>query len=175
MKKKMVVTVFGSSRAEPLEGLYQTALELGRAIAELGLTLCNGRYGGTMEAAARGAAEAGGHTIGVTCTRFGGRGANPYIRQEIPTFDLFRRLETLIRLGRAYVVLPGGTGTLAELALTWELLNKGLLPGDRPLIVLGDSWRPVIECIERVQPDSKALHVVAEVSEVREILTGVAG
>lgn len=176
MKKKMVVTVFGSSQAEPLGGLYQTALELGRAIAELGLTLCNGGYGGTMEAAARGAMEAGGHTIGVTCTRFGGRsGANPYIRQEIPTFDLFRRLETLIRLGRAYVVLPGGTGTLAELALTWELLNKGLLPGDRPLIVLGDSWQPVIECIEQAQPDSKALHVVADVSEAREILTRVAG
>ena len=174
MKKNTVVTVFGSSQAEPLEELYQTALELGRAIAELGLTLCNGGYGGTMEAAARGATEADGHTIGVTCTRFGRGGANPYIRQEIPTFDLYRRLETLIRLGRAYVVLPGGTGTLAELALTWELLNKGLLRGERPLIVLGDSWQPVIECIERVQPDAKGLHVAATVLEVREILARVA-
>ena len=68
---KKIVTVFGSSHAEPVEELYQTAFQLGRAIAELGLTLCNGGYGGTMAAAAAGAVEAGGHTIGVTCTRFG--------------------------------------------------------------------------------------------------------
>ncbi|MFQ5805633.1 MAG: LOG family protein [Phycisphaerae bacterium] len=172
--KKNIVTVFGSSQAEPLEKLYQTAFELGRAIAELGLTLCNGGYGGTMEASARGALEAGGHTIGVTCTRFSRSAANPYIRQEIPTFDLFQRLQTLIRLGRAYVVLPGGTGTLVELALVWELLNKGLLRGERPLIVLGNAWRPVIDHVRRAQPDAVGLHVVADVPAAREILSRVA-
>ncbi len=168
--EKNIVTVFGSSHADPLDKLYQTALDLGRTIAELGLTLCNGGYGGTMTAAARGAVEAGGHTIGVTCTRFGRGGANPYIRQEIPTFDLFQRLNTLTRLGRAYVVLPGGTGTLVELALTWELLNKKLLSGDRPLIVLGDTWQPVIDCIIQAQPDAAELHVVPDVSAARDIL-----
>lgn len=167
---KNIVTVFGTSEAEPLAEEYQTALELGRAIAELGMTLCNGGYGGTMEGSARGASEAGGHTIGVTCTRFGRGGPNVYIRQEIPTFDLFQRLETLMRLGRAYVVLPGGTGTLAELALAWELLNKGLVRGQRPLIVLGDWWQPVIKCIERIQPTAKSPRVVRDVAEVREIL-----
>lgn len=172
--EKKIVTVFGSSQADADSDLYRNAFELGRVIAELGLTLCNGGYGGTMEAAARGAVEAGGHTIGVTCTIFKRNGANPYIRQEIPTFDLFRRLETLIRLGRAYVVLPGGTGTLAELALTWELINKGLLRGERPLIVLGDSWRPVTDCIEKAQPDAKGLHVATDVADVRAVLAQVA-
>lgn len=171
---KNIVTVFGSSAIEPLEEVYQIALELGRTIAELGLTLCNGGYGGTMEAAARGALEAGGHTIGVTCTRFGRGGANAYIRQEIPTFDLFQRLQMLIRLGRAYVVLPGGTGTLVELALVWELLNKGLLRSERPLIVLGDAWQPVIDCIRQAQPTATPLHVVKDVSAAREILARVA-
>jgi len=172
---KRIVTVFGSGGAKKREPLYQTALELGRAIAELDLTLCNGGYGGTMEAAARGATEAGGHTIGVTCTRFRRAGPNPYIRQEIPTFDLFQRLQTLIRLGRAYVVLPGGTGTLAELSLAWESRNKGRLRDDRPLIMLGDTWQPVIDCVLLAQPDAKAVHVVADVSEARAILSELAG
>ena len=171
---KKIVTVFGSSHAEPVEELYQTAFQLGRAIAELGLKLCNGGYGGTMAAAAAGAVEAGGHTIGVTCTRFGRGGPNPHIRQEIPTFDLFQRLNTLTRLGRAYVVLPGGTGTLTEFALVWELLSKGLLRGERPLIVLGDAWQPVIDCIIRTQPDAVELHVVPDVTAAREILAQLA-
>jgi uncharacterized protein (TIGR00730 family) len=172
---KKIVTVFGSGSVSSRDPLCQTAFELGRTIAELGLTLCNGGYGGTMEAAARGATEAGGHTIGVTCTRFGRGGPNPYIRQEIPTFDLFQRLQTLIRLGRAYVVLPGGTGTLAELALAWELRNKGLLRPERPLIVLGDSWQPVIDCVMRTQPDAKLVHIVEEVQAVRQILSQLEG
>ena len=171
---RKIVTVFGSSHAEPLGELYRTAFELGRMVAELGLTLCNGGYGGTMAAAAQGAVEAGGHTIGVTCTRFGRGGPNPHIRQEVPTFDLFQRLNTLIRLGRAYVVLPGGTGTLAEFALVWELLNKGLLRGERPLIVLGEVWQPVVDCILQAQPDAVELHVVSDVSAVRDILTQLA-
>ena len=147
-----VVTVFGSSQAEPHSELYQIAHELGTAIAELGLTLCNGGYGGTMEAAARGAFVAGGHTIGVTCTRFSGRGgANPYIRQEIPTADLFRRLETLIRLGRAFVVLPGGTGTLVELALVWEHAAKGSMP-DRPIVCVGRRWLGLRDVVAEADP-----------------------
>ena len=169
-----IVTVFGSSHAEPLGELHRTAFELGRTIAELGFTLCNGGYGGTMAAAAEGAVEAGGHTIGVTCTRFRRAGPNPHIRQEIPTFDLFHRLNTLIQLGRAYVVLRGGTGTLVEFALVWELLNKGLLRAARPVIVLGDSWQPVIDCVVREQPEAAELHVVPNVSGAREVLAELA-
>jgi len=170
---KRIVTVFGSSRAEPLSPLYQRAHLLGRTVAELGWTLCNGGYGGTMEAAARGAFEAEGHTIGVICTRFGRSKANAFIQQEIPTFDLLQRLNTLIRLGRAYVVLPGGTGTLAELALTWELLNKKLITGERPIMVLGDTWRPVVDCIAETQPSAQAIQVVEDVETVKEILNNL--
>ena len=166
-----IVTVFGSSHAEPSGALYRMAYDLGRVIAELGLTLCNGGYGGTMEAGARGAADAGGHTIGVTCTRIAGRGGpNRHIRQEIPTFSLFGRLETLIRLGRGYVVLPGGTGTLVELALTWELIAKGMIRRERPLIVIGDWWASVIASVGHESPAPDVLRVVDSVSEVREIL-----
>ncbi len=168
--KPPIVTVFGSSTPPPLSAAYQTAYQLGQAIAQAGWTLCTGGYGGTMEAAARGAVEGGGHTIGVTCLIFGRSGPNAYIKQEVPTFDLPTRLNTLIRLGRAYVVLPGGTGTLVELALAWELLNKNLLRRKAPLILLGDHWLPVLDPIRREQPDALEPQRAASVAEVIEIL-----
>ena len=161
--KATVITVFGSSRPESGSPAYETARELGRAIAEAGWTLCNGGYGGTMEASAKGAVEAGGHTIGVTCLGFGRAGVNAYTKQEVPTFDLTTRLNTLVRLGRAYVVLPGGTGTLLELALVWELLSKGLLRRKSPLVLLGDVWAPLDEMIRREQPGAVELRVARDV------------
>jgi uncharacterized protein (TIGR00730 family) len=164
--KPFVVTVFGSSQPQPPTPAYQLAYDLGHAIAQAGWTLCNGGYGGTMEAAARGACEAGGHTIGVTCTAFGRGGANEYIRQEVPTFDLLARLNTLVRLGRAYVILPGGTGTLLELALVWELLNKRILRrAATALVLLGEHWAPLIPIVRREQPDTLEPYVALSVAE----------
>jgi uncharacterized protein (TIGR00730 family) len=163
----IVVTVFGSSRPAPLEPAYQAAFELGRGIADAGWTVCNGGYGGTMEASAKGAVEAGGHTIGVTCRIFGGRiQPNQYIKQEVPTFDLHARLTTLTRLAKAYVVLPGGTGTLLELALVWELVNKGLLRPKRPVILLGNHWQPLIAPILQEQPKSLVPQIIPDVPRV---------
>jgi len=168
--KVPVITVFGSSTAAPGTAEYQAACELGRAIAQAGWTLCNGGYGGTMEAAAKGAVEAGGHTIGVTCHAFGRAGPNRYIRQEVPTFDLLTRLNILVRLGHAYVVLPGGTGTLLELSLVWELLNKGLLRRRPAPILVGEFWTPLEERIRRVQPDALPLKVARDACEVVAML-----
>src|ERR1700733_6054580 len=120
------VTIFGSSL--PAEGskAYLEAQSLGRLLAEAGFAVCNGGYSGIMEASARGAREAGGHTIGVTCIVWQ-RPANPFIAEEIRTRSFPERLMTLVERGDAYVVLPGGTGTLAELALCWEMMNKASL------------------------------------------------
>jgi uncharacterized protein (TIGR00730 family) len=145
-----VVTVFGSAAVARGEFDYEDARLLGRSIAENGWTLCNGGYGGTMEATAQGAVEAGGHTIGVTCRILPGRGEpNPYIRQEVPTFDLMTRVQTLIRVADAYVALPGGTGTLLEMAAVWELANKGLLGTTRALVLLGGFWEPVVTVVSQ--------------------------
>jgi hypothetical protein len=152
-----VITIFGSSGCPPLSAEYQAAEALGRAIAQAGWTVCNGGYGGAMEAAARGAVAEGGHTIGVTCPNLWRNAVNEFVRQEVPTFDLLSRLNTLIRLGDAYVVLPGGTGTLLELAAVWELLNKSLLRRQRPIVILGDFWVPAVECVLRAQPDARPI------------------
>ncbi|MGO8789850.1 MAG: LOG family protein [Terriglobia bacterium] len=146
------VTVFGS--ALPAEGsvAYHEAQRLGRLLAEAGFAVCNGGYGGLMEASARGAREAGGHTIGVTCVIWP-RPANPYIVEEVRTQSFPERLMTLIERGDAYLALPGGTGTLAELALCWEMMNKGSLSktvgGRKPLLVMAPYWQPVIDCLRQ--------------------------
>lgn len=140
-----VITVFGSSRSAPGGPEYETARQLGAALARAGFAVATGGYGGTMEAVSRGAKEAGGKTIGVTAEAFSST-ANVWVEEEIRVKTWQERLLKLVELGAGYVVLPGGTGTLVELAVVWEWINKGFLPA-KPLILLGDSWLPVVNAI----------------------------
>ncbi len=151
---KKIVTIFGTARARPGDSIFTLAYETGRILAQAGFTVANGGYGGTMLAAAKGAAEAGGEVIGVTCSAFKSGKANEYVTREIVTGSLDERLETLVQLGQAYIVLPGGTGTLLELAKVWELKNKGFLKTDKPIILLGGFWKPLIELIATDDVDS---------------------
>jgi uncharacterized protein (TIGR00730 family) len=139
-----VVSVFGSSQPAPGSADYESARAVGAALARAGYAVCNGGYGGTMEAGARGAREAGGHTIGVTTDYFAASRANPHVQEEIRTRDLTERLSTIVSLASAYVFLKGGTGTLLELAWVLERANKGA-DRPRPTVFLGDFWSPVVE------------------------------
>ena len=153
MADARTITVFGSSDPEPGDPAYAEARRLGAAIAEAGWGLCNGGYGGTMAAGCRGAIEAGGQTIGVSCSAFGRSGINRWVQREVKTDDLNERLDRLIALGDAYVVLPGSTGTLLELAMVWELANKRFVTR-RPIVLLGAFWGPVIDVVSREAPRS---------------------
>lgn len=140
-----IITVFGSSRPAPGSEPYETARTLGAELARAGFVVASGGYGGTMEGVSRGAKEAGGKTLGVTAEVFRSA-ANPWVEEEIRVRSWHERLLKLVELGAGYVVLPGGTGTLVELAVVWEWVNKGFLPA-RPVVVLGGFWRPVVETI----------------------------
>jgi uncharacterized protein (TIGR00730 family) len=146
------VTVFGSSLPPEQTAPYEEARLLGRALAERGFAVCNGGYGGVMEASARGARAVGGHTIGVTCSIWPSR-ANPWIVEEVRTASFPERIIMLIERGDGYVVLPGGTGTLAELALAWEMMNKATLSatvgGKKFLVLVGSYWQGVIDCVNQ--------------------------
>jgi uncharacterized protein (TIGR00730 family) len=146
------VTIFGSTLPGEGSPAYEEARRLGRRLAAAGFAVCNGGYEGLMAASARGAREAGGQTIGITCTLWP-RFANPWIVVEVRTASFPERLMTLIERGDAYIVLPGGTGTLAELALAWEMMNKSSLSrtvgGQKPLLVMAPYWLPVIECLKQ--------------------------
>lgn len=146
------ITIFGSSLPSEGSAIYANALRLGRQLAQCGFVVCNGGYAGFMEATARGAREANGHTVGVTCSIWPSR-PNPWIVEEIRTESFSRRLMALIERCDAYIVLPGGTGTLAELALVWEMMNKSSLSqsvgGRKPLLVMSPYWKSVIGCLEQ--------------------------
>ncbi len=136
------IVIFGGSSFVPGDEAYEAAQSLGRAVSGAGWTVVNGGYGGTMLAASHGAAMDGGEVIGVGCTIFKSD-LNEHITESVMTHSLYDRLERLIELGDAYIVLPGSTGTLAELAMVWELVNKKMIPA-RPILCWGDFWRPVV-------------------------------
>jgi uncharacterized protein (TIGR00725 family) len=144
-----VVTVFGSSRPRPGEAQYLAAQELGGELARQGFIVCNGGYAGTMEAVSRGAKEVGGRTIGITSGFFKAR-TNQFIDEEIRKKTWQDRLFALIERGDAFVTCPGGTGTLVELAVVWEMLNKNVI-GRKPLLVLGEFWHPIIDRVRQVE------------------------
>jgi predicted Rossmann-fold nucleotide-binding protein len=100
-----------------------------------------------MEAAARGAKEASGSTIGVTMESVNPQ-ANQWIDKTIVVRTLIDRLMKLIELGDAYVVLRGGTGTLLELAAVWELMNKRMIRS-RPVVVVGKFWDSTVETVKK--------------------------
>ncbi len=143
----MKITVFGGSQPLPGSDPYRQALDLGGLIARAGHTVLTGGYVGTMEAVSRGAAEADGHVIGVTCAeieRWRKVTANAWVKEERRCETLRERLQVLIESCDAAIALPGGPGTLTEIALTWNLMIvRALRP--IPLILVGDGWRAVFE------------------------------
>jgi uncharacterized protein (TIGR00725 family) len=147
-----VVSIFGTGRAKAGDKNYKTAWQLGRLLAQAGFAIANGGYGGTMEASAKGAKETGGEVIGITCLAFKRGSANKFVSREIVTKSLNERLDKLIEIGSAYVVLAGGTGTLLELAMVWELKNKGFLDSSKPIILLGEYWKPLVEAVAKDDP-----------------------
>jgi uncharacterized protein (TIGR00730 family) len=160
-----VVTIFGTGRAKPADRIYLLTEELGRLLAHAGFAIANGGYGGTMLAAAKGASEVGGTVIGVTCSAFKNSKANQYVTRQVVTESLDERLDTLIELGQAYIVLPGGTGTLLELAKVWEMKNKGFLNARKPVILVGGFWQPLVDLVATDDPDSTRYVTPADTPE----------
>ena len=155
----MQITIFGGSEPKPGDEAYSQAYLLGKALASRGHTVLTGGYIGTMEAVSRGAAEAGGHVIGVTCDEIEAwRPVKPnaWVKQEYRYPTLRQRLFALIERCDAAIALPGGIGTLAETAEMWSHLQTGVITY-RPLILVGAGWqqtmRTFISSFERYIPE----------------------
>jgi uncharacterized protein (TIGR00725 family) len=144
-----IVTVFGSSRPKAGDAEYEKARELGKVLAQRGLAVCSGGFGGVMEGVSRGAKEGGGKTYGVTAEFFK-RKANAWVDTEVRMETWDARLFELIRLADGFAVCKGGTGTLVELAVVWEMLNKSVIAG-KPIVVVGDFWQPVLDRVREVE------------------------
>ncbi len=139
----MNVTVFGG--AQPKEGTpeYEEARLLGGLLAQNGHSVLTGGYMGTMEAVSRGACEAGGHVIGVTCIdieEWRKSKPNQWVKEERRKKSLIERLQALIEDCDAAIALPGGAGTLTEVSLMWNLMIvESISP--RPLTLIGSGWQ----------------------------------
>jgi uncharacterized protein (TIGR00725 family) len=149
MRAEKIVTVFGSSRPKAGDAEYEGARELGKLLAERGLAVCSGGFGGVMEGVSRGAKEGGGKTYGVTAEFFK-MNANAWVDTEIRLETWEERLFELIRLADGFAVCKGGTGTLVELAVVWEMLNKSVIAG-KPIAVVGDFWQPILDRVREVE------------------------
>ncbi|MGQ9491548.1 MAG: LOG family protein [Anaerolineae bacterium] len=139
-----IIAVFGSSRREPDGPLYRQAYELGVVLARAGYTVLSGGYGGSMAAVSRGAAEAGGRVIGVTCAIFDPLPPNPWLTEEIKAPTLIDRLSIMLNRAGGFVAVRGGIGTLSEVTLAWSLLQTRSLNG-KPLVLLGTDWQPLLD------------------------------
>ena len=178
MTAEKIVTVFGSSRPKESDPDYAEARALGRALAENGFAVCSGGYAGVMEAISRGAKEAGGKTYGVTADFFKAK-TNPWIDVEVRTKTWQERLFELIRLADGFVACKGGTGTLVELAVVWEMLNKSVITA-KPFAVLGDFWAPVLDRVREVElghpapwgeANGRLVHVARDAAEAAAFLS----
>lgn len=146
-----VVSVFGSARPAPQSPAYEEARQVGRLLAEKGFAVATGGYSGTMSAVSQGAAEVGGHVIGVTSEqieRFRPLGANPWVKEEIRYETLRDRLLHLVMNNAGMIVLPGGIGTLSEMTLAWSLMQVGEI-SPRPLVLLGAMWQQTVQSFVR--------------------------
>lgn len=137
-----VISVFGSSMTYPGQPDYEAAQELGRLLAQAGFAVASGGYIGIMEAVSRGAADAGGEVVGVTCDeieQWRSVEPNRWISQEVRYPTLLERLVHLVTDNDGMVAMSGGVGTLTEVALAWNQLQVQLM-SPRPLVLLGDVW-----------------------------------
>lgn len=173
------ITVFGGSLPQPGSAAYQEAQLVGTLLAESGFTVQTGGYIGTMEAVSRGASEAGGHVIGVTCDEIEAWrpvAPNKWVAEQKRCSTLRERLFVLIDDCQGAIALPGGIGTLAEIALFWSQLQiKPWNP--RPFILLGHGWKKILETFiselgQYIPPaDQERIHIVPDPTSALKIIS----
>jgi uncharacterized protein (TIGR00730 family) len=143
------VTFFGSARFPPGHRYYELARELGARIARIGSTVMTGGGPGIMEAANRGAREEGGRSIGCNIQLPREQRPNPYLDQFIEFRYFFVRKVMLVKYSHAFVVFPGGFGTLDELFEALTLIQTGKIQNFRVVLMGTDYWGPMLDFIHR--------------------------
>lgn len=133
------VTVFGSARFKADHPFYKKAEEIGAALSELGFTVMTGGGPGIMEAANKGAYEAGGTSVGCNIILPMEQEPNPYLHKWIDIPYFFVRKFLLIKYSYAFVVMPGGIGTLDELFESLTLIQTGMIK-DFPVVIFGSEY-----------------------------------
>jgi uncharacterized protein (TIGR00730 family) len=142
------VTVFGSARFEKGHEYYDQARRLGGALSKIGFTVMTGGGPGIMEAANRGAQEAGGRSIGCNILLPQEQDANSYVDRVVTFRYFFVRKVMLVKYSYAFVVMPGGFGTMDELFESLTLIQTGKIK-NFPVVLMGTQyWQPLLDFLQ---------------------------
>jgi uncharacterized protein (TIGR00730 family) len=146
-KDRYRVTVFGSARTQADHWVYEEVERMCAGLAALGCDLVTGGGPGLMEAANRGASlgypDGDAENIGIRVQLPFEQSANPFVEDVFSHGTFFTRLHQFVLMSDAYVVVPGGIGTLLETAMIWQLLQVRQL--NTPLILVGPMWQGLID------------------------------
>ena len=173
------VTIFGSARTREDSPYYELARDIARRLTERGFAIITGGGGGIMEAANRGCQEAGGLSIGCNIELPHEQGLNPYVDLGVEFRYFFARKTMFVKYADAFVIMPGGFGTLDELFESLTLIQTGKVR-DFPVVLVGsDYWRGLLDWLRHVQlpagslspSDLDLLKLTDDPAEVCDIIT----
>lgn len=175
---KKTVTIFGSARSDQNSKWNREARTLGAMLAKNGYGVVTGGGPGIMEAANRGAMEAGGHSIGLNIQLPEEDRVNPYVNRAIGFHYFFTRKVMLAYSAEAYVYFPGGLGTLDEFFEIATLIQTKKIESHIPIILVGKKyWKPLVEWIDaelyktQEMIDKKDMHIYTLVDNAKEVLS----
>jgi uncharacterized protein (TIGR00730 family) len=144
------VTIFGSARTKPGSQYYEMARKMGAACARLGFTVVTGGGPGIMQAGNQGAFEAGGRSLGVNIELPFEQSLNRYVQRSVTMRYFFTRKVVLVKYSYAFIIMPGGSGTMDEMFETMTLIQTGKLK-IFPIILMGkDYWQPLMDFIHQM-------------------------
>jgi uncharacterized protein (TIGR00730 family) len=142
------VTIFGSARFEEGHPYYKLGMRMGAAVSFLGFTVMTGGGPGIMEAANRGAKEAGGRSVGCNIRLPMEQDPNPYLDRFVTIDHFFVRKVMLFKYSYAFIMLPGGFGTMDEFFEALTLIQTGKIQ-NFPLVVMGtEYWSKLRELVD---------------------------
>lgn len=163
------VSVFGSARVTEDHRWYELCRETAACLARHGFTVITGGGPGLMEAANRGAAEAGGLSVGLNIELPMEQHSNPYVNRSLDFHYFFARKLMFVRYARAFVIFPGGFGTLDEMFESLTLIQTRRIRHFPTILVDSAHWRPLLEWIDRglednglIGPEDKDLLMTAD-------------
>jgi uncharacterized protein (TIGR00730 family) len=163
------VSIFGSARVEEGHPWYELCRETAACLTAHGFTVITGGGPGLMEAANRGAAEAGGLSVGLNIELPHEQHLNPYVNRSLDFHYFFARKLMFVRYARAFVIMPGGFGTLDEMFESLTLIQTHRIEHFPTILVGSAFWDPLLEWIERgleqnglISPGDKELLVLAD-------------
>lgn len=176
------ITVFGSARLDESTGAYGTGRAVGAGLARAGFTVMTGGGGGLMEAANRGAKDAGGRSIGCNIELPHEQVSNPYLDLVVTFRHFFIRKVMLVKYSFGFIALPGGFGTFDELFEAATLIETGKIADFPIALVGGDFWEPVVALLRSDLlrsgtvnlHDLAHLHVFDDPDEAVAYIAGVA-